>query len=70
MRFEAWVRTVDRLMRHDWCIDTADAGLSHDELKRVWREGEAPAEVVSWFAEKHDLARYEWPAFGARTGRQ
>ena len=67
MQFEAWVRNVDQLMRRDWCIDTADAGLSHDELKRVWRDGEVPAEFVKWFAEKHDLIRYERSPYGVSS---
>ncbi len=54
-----WVQTVNRLMRQDWCIDTADAGLDDAELSRYWREGEAPSSFVAWFAEKHDLSRFE-----------
>ena len=55
----AWVAEVDRLMRRDWCIDTSDAGLSDDELTRYWQGGEEPSAFVVWFAEKHDLIRYE-----------
>lgn len=54
-----WVQTVDRLMKRDWCIDTADAGLDDAELSRYWRDGEEPAAFVAWFAEKHDLIRFE-----------
>ena len=54
-----WVSTVDRLLERDWCIGTADAGLSDDDLVRYWRDGDAPAEFVAWFAEKYDLIRYE-----------
>lgn len=54
-----WIQTVDRLMKRDWCIDTADAGLDEAELSRYWREGEEPAAFVAWFAEKYDLIRYE-----------
>jgi hypothetical protein len=70
MQFEMWVCTVDRLMRRDWCIDTADAGLSRDELMQVWRDGEAPVAFVSWFAEKYDLTRYERSPYGLRAGRR
>jgi hypothetical protein len=70
MQFEVWVHSVDRLMRRDWCIGTADAGLSHDELKQVWHDGEAPAAFVNWFAEKYDLTRYERSPYGLRTGRR
>ncbi len=70
MPFEVWVRTVDRLMRRDWCINTADAGLSPDELKHVWRDGEAPAAFVSRFAEKYDLTRYERSPYGLGAGRR
>ena len=30
----AWIAAVDRLMKRHWCIDTADAGLSDDDLSR------------------------------------
>lgn len=46
-------------MRQDWCIDTADAGLSEEDLARHWRNGDQPAAFVAWFAEKYDLIRYE-----------
>ena len=46
-------------MKRDWCIGTADAGLSAQELQRYWRDGEAPDAFVAWFAEKYDLVRYE-----------
>lgn len=59
MRLAQWVRTVDRLMRQDWCIDTADAGLSEEDLARYWRNGDEPAAFVAWFAEKYDLIRHE-----------
>lgn len=54
-----WVRSVDRLMKRGWCIDTTDAGLSDAELSRYWRDGDEPAAFVVWFAEKHDLIRFE-----------
>lgn len=57
--YERWVEAVDRLMKRDWCIDTADAGLDDAELSRYWQEGEEPAAFVAWFAEKYDLIRYE-----------
>ncbi|CAN5338797.1 hypothetical protein BH09PSE1_BH09PSE1_24400 [soil metagenome] len=55
----AWIAAVDRLMKRDWCVDTADAGLSDDDLARYWQNGDEPAEFVAWFAEKYDLIRYE-----------
>lgn len=54
-----WIQTVDRLMKRGWCIDTADAGLSDEDLSRYWRDGEPPETFVAWFAEKYDLTRYE-----------
>lgn len=54
-----WLQTVNRLMKRDWCIDTADAGLSEDELVRHWQGGDQPTEFVAWFAEKYDLIRFE-----------
>lgn len=63
-----WVRIVDRLMKRNWCIDTADAGLSDDELTRYWREGDEPAAFVAWFAEKYDLIRFEPNPFRPSRG--
>jgi hypothetical protein len=54
-----WVEAVNRLMLRDWCIDLSDAGFSGEELDRYWRDGEEPATFVRWFAEKHDLIRFE-----------
>ena len=54
-----WIQAVDGLMKRDWCIDTADAGLAEAELARFWREGEEPVAFVAWFAEKYDLTRFE-----------
>ena len=59
MEREEWVEAVNRLMLRDWCIDTEDAGLSGDELTTLWRDGERPEAFVAWFAEKHDLIRFE-----------
>ena len=59
MTLAEWVVQVDKAMKRDWCIDTADAGLSRDELEQWWRGGETPADFVAWFAEKHDLIRFE-----------
>lgn len=56
---EAWIATANRLMKRDWSIDTADAGLSDDDLTRYWENGDDPAEFVAWFAEKYDLIRFE-----------
>ena len=63
-----WVQTVDRLMKRDWCIDTADAGLDDAELTRYWRDGEEPSAFVAWFAEKHDLIRFERNSFRPARG--
>ena len=58
-----WVRTVDHLMKREWCIDTTDAGLGEAELTRFWQQGEEPAAFVAWFAEKYDLTRFEHNPF-------
>lgn len=54
-----WVRTVDLLLRRDWCLSVADAGIDEDQLTRAWRDGEDPAAFVAGFAEKYDLIRFE-----------
>ena len=54
-----WVQTADRLLRRDWCLSVADAGIDEDQLTRAWRDGEDPAAFVTWFAEKYDLIRFE-----------
>ena len=54
-----WIRRVDATMTRDWCIDTADAGMSREELTKAWRDGECPETFVAWFAEKYDLIRFE-----------
>ena len=46
-------------MKRDWCIDTADAGLSAEDSERFWRDGETPQQFVARFAEKYDLIRFE-----------
>jgi hypothetical protein len=57
-----WVRAVDRLLRRDWCLSVADAGIDDDQLSRAWAGGESPEAFVAWFAEKYDLIRFEpWP---------
>lgn len=54
-----WLAEVDRLMKRDWCIDIADAGISAGDLARYWQNGAEPFEFVEWFAEKYDLIRFE-----------
>lgn len=54
-----WIAAVDRIMKGDWCIDTAEAGLGDEELARYWREGDTPEAFVTWFAEKYDLIRFD-----------
>ncbi|MDO1557968.1 hypothetical protein Q0812_00825 [Brevundimonas sp. 2R-24] len=66
MSLEGWIKAVDLQMRRDWCIDSIDAGLSPEELKRFWGHGETPAEFVAWFAKKHDLLRFEQHPFRVR----
>jgi hypothetical protein len=56
---DAWLAEVDRVMKRDWCIDTADAGLGEEDVERYWRDGNEPAAFVAWFAEKYDLIRFE-----------
>lgn len=58
-----WIRPADRIMKRDWCIDTADAGASPEQLERHWRDGVTPEAFVAWFAEKYDLIRFD-PLFG------
>jgi hypothetical protein len=55
----AWLTEVDRVMKRDWCIDTADAGFDTADVLRCWGYGEAPEEFVAWFAEKYGLLRFE-----------
>lgn len=55
----AWLAEVDRLMKRDWCIDSADAGWSAEDVLRYWRYGDTPTEFVERFAEKYDLIRFE-----------
>lgn len=55
----AWLTEVDRLMKRDWCIDSADAGWSEADVLRYWSYGETPADFVEWFAEKYRLIRFE-----------
>jgi hypothetical protein len=45
-------------MKRDWCIDTADAGLSEPEVIADWRGGETPGGFVNWFAEKYGLIAF------------
>ncbi len=59
MKKMRWLQTVDRLMKRDWCIDTADARLHPAELTRYDQNGEEPSFFVAWFAAKHDLIRFE-----------
>lgn len=50
-----WLAEVDRILRREWRIDSADAGWDREDVLRYWGYGEAPAEFVEWFAEKYDL---------------
>lgn len=59
----SWVQAVDGLMKRDWCIDAADAGLNDADLTRHWRSGDEPEAFVAWFVEKHDLIRFEQNPF-------
>ncbi len=56
---DAWLAEVDRVMKRDWCIDTADVGFGEEEIERYWRDGDPPEAFVAWFAEKYDLIRFE-----------
>lgn len=53
-----WLANVDRVMKRDWCIDSADAGWSPEETLRYWRYGETPEAIVEWFAQKYELIRF------------
>jgi len=52
-----WKRAVDEIMKRDYAIDTADAGIDDEELARHFADGSTPEVFVSWFAEKYDLDR-------------
>ena len=54
----AWLAEADRIMKRDWCIDSADAGWSAEDTLRYWRYGESPEAFVGWFAEKYGLLRF------------
>lgn len=55
----AWLAKVDCIMKRDWCIDSADAGWSREEILRYRRYGESPETFVGWFAEKYGLMRFQ-----------
>lgn len=62
MRRAGWGSAVDRLLRQDWCLSVADAGIDEAQLSRAWADGESPEAFVAWFAEKYELIRFEaWP---------
>ena len=52
-----WKHRVDAIMRRDFCIDTADAGLDEEDIARFYADGITPEEFVRWFGEKYDLDR-------------
>lgn len=54
-----WLAEVDRILRRDWCIDSADAGWDREDVLRYWGHGEPPEEFVEWLAEKYELIRFE-----------
>ena len=54
-----WTAAVDRIMKRDWSINAADAGLGEDDLARHWRDGHTPEAFVAWFAQKYDLIRFD-----------
>jgi len=39
----SWIAEMDLILKRDWCIDTAEAGLIDDDLIRYWRDGGEPA---------------------------
>lgn len=53
--FREWLRDVDCIMKRDWYIDTADAGVELERLLDFWRAGWSAEYYVSWFAEKYGL---------------
>jgi hypothetical protein len=55
----AWLAEVDRIMKRDWFIDSADAGWSVEDSLRYWRYEESPEAFVDWFAEKYGLIRFD-----------
>jgi hypothetical protein len=67
MTFGEWRRSVDQIMLAEYCIHSADAGLSEGQLRQFWADDEDPREFVEWFAEKYDLThRSEWGWGGIR----
>lgn len=70
MQKSSWIANVDAIMRRDWCIDTADAGLDDAQLTEFWASGDSPEAFVSWFAEKYDLIPYNGPDYLASSSAQ
>lgn len=54
---DGWRHRVDALMKRDYAIDTADAGLGEEDIARFFADGDTPEAFVRWFAEKYDLDR-------------
>lgn len=46
---------VDAVMRRRFCIDTADAGISADEIAAAQKAGWSPEQYARWFGGKYDL---------------
>jgi hypothetical protein len=53
--FRTWLRQTDAVMSGIYGIDTSDAGVDDEFMKRVWKTGETPREFVEWFGQKFDL---------------
>jgi hypothetical protein len=64
----AWLAEVDRIMKRDWFIDSADAGWSAEDTLRYWRYEERPEAFVDWLAEKYGLIQFDRTAY--RAGRR
>jgi hypothetical protein len=61
--FAEWKRDIDRMLLGNYAIDTTNAGLDDDQLRRHWATGETAGEFVKRLALKFDLTtKVEWMA--------
>lgn len=55
MTLQEWIQASENLLKQHYCLTLADAGFEASELKRSWRDGEAPEEYTRRMALKFDL---------------
>lgn len=53
--FTAWKHEADAALRRGWVIGLEDAGVSDEELRTHFDDGEAAVRFAEWFADKYDL---------------